>query len=216
MATDPHEVRAKLVGVILAAGASRRMGQPKQLLPLHGRPLLQHALDAAAAATCLDEIVLVLGADAPGILASLDLPETPPVQVAINPTPEEGQSSSLRVGLRAAAPDAAAAAILLGDQPGMTGARIDRVAGVFESDGKPVVRPVYSGSRGEPVPGHPVLVARRVWPEVEKLSGDEGLRGLVARHPEWLRTLAWDEAPLDDVDDRQDYEAAGGTPDPEG
>lgn len=214
MATDPHEARAKLVGVILAAGASRRMGQPKQLLPLHGRPLLQHALDAAAAATCLDEIVLVLGAHATEILASLELPATPPVRVAINGFPAAGQGSSLRVGLRAADPSAEAAAILLGDQPDMTAARIEQVAAAFESDGKAVVRPVYCGSRGDPVPGHPVLVARRIWPEVEKVSGDEGLRGLLSRHPEWLQALPCEGEPPGDIDDWQDYRQAAGTTDP--
>jgi len=203
----PAEDGSFVSGVILAAGASRRMGRPKMLLPLEGRPLLQHALDAAAA-SCLDEIVLVLGGGAPEILEAVALPPGRTVHVAVNEEPEAGQSASLRLGLRSAAPEAAAAAILLGDQPRVTGTLIDRVAAAFLAVEAPVVRPVYSGSHGRRVPGHPVLVARRLWSEVEKLRGDEGLRGLLARRPEWMEELAVEGEPPDDIDTWEDYRRA--------
>src|SRR3989304_3969715 len=94
-----------LSGVILAAGASTRLGQPKQLLRLEGRPLLQHVLEAAAA-SCLDEIVLVLGHRAQEIRAALRFPQRP-VRAVINTRYAEGQSTSLGLGLQAADPRAA-------------------------------------------------------------------------------------------------------------
>jgi molybdenum cofactor cytidylyltransferase len=196
-----------LSGVILAAGASRRMGRPKLLLPLGDRPLLQHALDAAAASR-LDEIVLVLGDRAAEVLDAIRLPSRLPVRVAVNEDPASGQSSSLRLGLRTADPRASAAAILLGDQPRVTGPLIDRVVAAFLGAGAPVARPVYCDSHERRVPGHPVLVARRVWPELESLRGDEGMRGLLARRTEWLLEVPVEGAPPGDIDTPKDYRSA--------
>jgi molybdenum cofactor cytidylyltransferase len=204
---DRNAAAAFVTGVILAAGASRRMGCPKLLLPLGDRPLLQHVLEAAAASR-LDEIVLVLGDRAAVVLDAIRLPSRRPVRVAVNEGPASGQSSSLRLGLRSADPRASAAAILLGDQPGVTGPLIDRVVAAFLGDGAPVVRPVYCGSHERRVPGHPVLVARRIWPEVETLRGDEGMRGLLARRPEWLFEVSVEGEPPGDVDTPEDYRSA--------
>jgi molybdenum cofactor cytidylyltransferase len=185
------------------------MGQPKLVLPLGDRPLLQHALDHAAAAR-LDEIVLVLGDAASELLEALRLPTRIPVRVAVNEDPSAGQSSSLRLGLRSADPRAAAAAILLGDQPGVTGPLIDRVAAAFLDGEAAVVRPVYCGPHGGHVPGHPVLVARQIWPEVEKLRGDQGMRSLLARRPEWLCEVPVEGEPPGDIDTWADYRGALG------
>jgi molybdenum cofactor cytidylyltransferase len=198
--------RRFISAVILAAGASRRMGRPKLLLPLGSRPLLQYALDAAADSQ-LDEIVLVLGDRAQELLEAVRLPSRLPVRVVVNDDPGAGQSRSLRLGLRAADPGASAAAILLGDQPGVTGRLIDRVAETFRSAEAPVVRPVYSVSRRR-VPGHPVLVARRIWSEVERLRGDAGLRRLLARRPEWLLEVPVEGEPPADVDTPESYRLA--------
>jgi molybdenum cofactor cytidylyltransferase len=207
MQTADEEGGTFLSGVVLAAGASRRMGRPKLLLPLRDRPLLQHALDAAAASH-LDEIVLVLGAGAAQTLEALELCSETPVRAVINEDPSAGQSSSLRLGLRATDPRAVAAAILLGDQPRMTGALIDRVTLAFRAAGTPVVRPVYSGPHGDRIPGHPVLVARGIWPEVERLRGDEGMRSLLDRRPEWLLELPIEGEPPGDIDSWDDYRNA--------
>ena len=119
--------RIFLSGIVLAAGSSTRMGRPKQLLPLGGRSLLQRTLDEAAA-SCLDELILVLGHRSQEILEALRLPVRPPCRAVVNRRYPEGQSSSLVLGLRPTNPAARAAAILLGDQPFVTAALIDRVA----------------------------------------------------------------------------------------
>jgi len=85
-----------VVGIVLAAGRGARMGSPKQLLELDGRPLLQHVIDAAAAAP-LEGVIVVLGHEAERVAAALDLPAG--VVVVANPRHRDGQSTSLRAGL---------------------------------------------------------------------------------------------------------------------
>lgn len=196
-----------LCGVVLAAGASTRMGHAKQLLPLRGRPLLQHVLDAAAAAG-LDEIVLVLGTHAAEIGPALALPHERVVRVVDDPACASGQAASLRAGLRAADPRATAAVVLLGDQPGVTAGLVERVVGAFLAGGAPAARPVYAAASGTRTPGHPVVLARRLWPALATLHADEGARALLAAHPEWLLEVEIDGEPPADVDTRDDYRRA--------
>lgn len=203
----PRGGSAQLSGVVLAAGASSRMGRPKQLLTLGGRPLLQHVIDAAAD-SCLAEIVVVLGHAAGSVQAALDLPRSTRCRVVVAPAHREGQAASLRAGLAAVQPGSRAAAILLGDQPSVSAERIDRVAHAFLAEGRPVARPFDLAPSGERVPGHPVVLARSIWPAVTALSGDEGARALLARHPEWLHALSLDGSPPPDVDREADLEHA--------
>lgn len=192
----------RLVGIILAAGASRRMGEPKQLLPLAGRPLLQHVVDAAAGSV-LDEIVLVLGHAADAIRAAVVLPARG--RVVVNPAHAEGQSTSLACGLGAVTSAAEAAVVLVGDQPGVTSVLIDRVVGVFFAGEAAAVRPVWRDAADVLTPGHPVVLARRLWAEAARLDGDQGARSLFATHPEWLREVEIAGDPPCDVDDLEDY-----------
>ena len=196
--------------VVLAAGGSTRMGRPKQLLPLAGKPLLQHALDNVAASG-LDEIVLVLGHAADDVRAGLRLPTRVPVRVVVNDGWEAGISGSLRAGLRAADERAAAAAVLLGDQPGVTALLVAHVTEAFLESGRLATRPVWRAGR---VPGHPVVLARETWAAMDALGGEEGARSVLAAHPDWLLEVPIAGAPPRDIDDEQDYrqalEGAGG------
>src|SRR5207302_10617386 len=139
---------AVISGIVLAGGTSSRLGRPKQLLDLGGRPILQHVLEAARAGG-LDEVVVVLGHLAAEVAAALSLP--PGARTVVNPEYATGQASSLRTGLAAADPGSEAALILLGDQPGMRPADIEAVASAFRRGAGPVVQGSYRG-----VPGHPV------------------------------------------------------------
>ncbi|MFP6580485.1 MAG: nucleotidyltransferase family protein [Myxococcota bacterium] len=192
---------------MLAAGASRRMGAPKGLLPLEGRPILQHVLEAAAASGVF-EIVLVVNPTVEARLGELALPAGVPTRVVVNARESSGIGDSLGLGLAAARGDASAAVILLGDQPRVRPAVIERVARAFEKSGKPCARSVYSGAQLEHVPAHPVFVARKLWPEVMALSGGKGLAEWLSRHPENLQVVECEGTPPGDIDTPCDYAAA--------
>jgi molybdenum cofactor cytidylyltransferase len=199
------EQRAFLTGVVLAAGVSARMGRPKQPLLVGERCLLQFAVDAALASR-LDEVVVVLGHRAEEIRAAIALPEGGRARAVVNPDFARGVSSSLQRGLRAADARSQALAVLLGDQPFVDAALIDRVAEAFLAADAPLARPVYPDAAGEP--GHPVFVARRLWPRIEELSGDLGARALIAERPDWLLEVPVAGEPPLDVDTWQDYQRA--------
>lgn len=187
-----------IAGVILAAGASSRLGTPKQLLPLDGRPLLQHVIDVAATVG-LEPIVVVLGYRAADVEAALRLPDD--ARIVDNPDYSEGQSSSLRRGLAALEPDVGAAAILMGDQPRIRPEAIRDAVETYRRTGAPVVRTHYRGR-----PGHPVVLDRSAWPALMAETKDRGARGVLAAHPEWVVPLDRDEDPPADIDTREDYD----------
>jgi molybdenum cofactor cytidylyltransferase len=167
-------------GLILAAGAGTRFGeQTKQLADLHGKPLLQHAVDAMNAA--VPRTVVVLGHDADAIRAAVDFG---PAQVVLSDDWARGQGFSLRTGVAALA-GAETVAITLGDQPFITPAVI--VAAIAQLREADAVRAVYDGK-----PGHPVVLGPRVLAAVPELEGDAGARELLAR----FRVHRWEAGHL--------------------
>src|SRR5690606_3157120 len=164
----------------------------KQLLPWKGRPLLQHAIEQACAAG-LAEVLVVLGHDADRIRAALTLPDG--VRAVENPEYRSGQASSLRIALAAASPDAEAAVILMGDQPGMPAEAIRAVVEAAASDGPSVLRASWQGR-----PGHPVLLARDVWEAVASGSADSGAREWIAAHPASVRDIPFPRPAPPEVD----------------
>lgn len=193
-------------GVVLAAGGSSRMGRPKQLLRWRGRPLLQHVIDAMAAAG-LAETVVVLGGESAAIAGAVRLPEA--VRVVENPDHAAGQSTSLRAGLRALGPRVAAAVVALGDQPELAADAVRAVVEAHRGGAGPVVQARYRGTAG-----HPVLLDRVVWPEVMGDKGDRGAREVLAAHPAWVHRVEVDRDPPRDIDTWEEYErlVAGGGP----
>ncbi len=168
--------------------------------------MLQHVIDAATASV-LSEVVVVLGHRAGEIRAAID--PGPRGRVVECRDYQEGQGASLRAGVAAAAAskDCEAVAVLLGDQPSVTPALIDRMIEAAHRSGSPCARPLYSATDGRRVPGHPVVLARRLWPQIERLRGDRGARDILAEHPEWVCEVEVAGAPLLDVDVPADYEA---------
>lgn len=159
-------------GVILAAGTSSRLGRPKQLLVLGGKPVLQHTIDSAASAG-LDELIVVLGHVAARVRSAVDLP--PGARAITNPEFASGQTSSLRSGLAAVDARAEAAVVLLGDQPGLQPTTVRTVVEGWRSGTAPVARAVYRGT-----PGHPVVIGRAAFAAFENASGDDGGRAVLA------------------------------------
>lgn len=192
-----------IAGVLLAAGASRRLGRPKQLLPLGGRPLLAHALGNALASG-LDEVVVVLGHEADAIRTALapDL-AAPRSRVVVNPRYAEGQATSVAAGVVALPPETEAALFLLGDQPGVRPETIDAVLAAFRAEPAPIVAPTYGGRIG-----NPVLFRRDLFSALTGLTGDEGARRLLRARPGDVRRVETGlPAPPPDVDTDDDYRA---------
>lgn len=186
--------------VVLAAGASSRFGSPKLLAPLAGRPVLQHTLDAVAAAGPA-EVVVVLGGEREAVEAAIAWRRE---RRAVNARPQDGLASSLRVGLDAAAEDAACEAVLvvLGDQPSLRPDVITAVMQAAERSPLPFVRARYAAD-GAP---NPVLVRREAWALAAGLSGDRGLGPLLAARPDLV--LAVDVAGANpDIDTPEDLAA---------
>jgi molybdenum cofactor cytidylyltransferase len=183
--------------VILAAGSSRRLGRPKQLLRLDGKPLLQHVLDAAGACGAA-EVVVVLGHEAARIAAAVQLP--PHGRVVVNPEHASGQASSLRTGIASLSDRIDRAMVLLGDQPHVA---VDAITAVADGPG-PIRRARYRGT-----PGHPVAFDRELWGDLAGLEGDSGARDLILDHPDWVRVVDIDAGPPMDVDTDDDARAAG-------
>ncbi len=184
-----------VTGIILAAGRGSRMGAPKQLLLLDGRPLLQHVVDAAAAA--LDDAVMVLGHEAEAVIAGLAVPAW--VRVVVNPDHAQGQSTSLRAGLDHVPEGARAVVVLLGDQPGI---RVDAIRAVVAAEATsdaPILRAAYRGRAS-----HPVVLAREIWPGAEALRGDAGARSLITAHAGRVELVEVGGDPPEDVDTPED------------
>lgn len=182
--------------ILLAAGAGSRFGGGKLLAEFEGRPLIENALSMLRDAP-VDETIVVVGSDAGRLKRVCDPYE---VRIVENRDWVEGQSTSVRAGLRAMRPGVRAAVVLLADQPLVGSGAVERIVDAFERGAKVAVA-VYGGRRR-----NPVLFAKEVWPLlIEELSGDEGARAVLRNHPEMVT-----EVPCDgvgnpaDVDTRED------------
>jgi CTP:molybdopterin cytidylyltransferase MocA len=189
-------------GLVLAAGAGRRFGSPKQLAELDGAPLLQHAVDAMLGVPWVEPVRVVLGAAADRVRAGVRLGAAEPV---LCDDWAEGMAASLRCGVTAL-DGCDWIVVTLGDQPRIGAPVIAAVAGeaARAPAGCAAVRAVYDGR-----PGHPVALARALLPAVRALRGDVGARDLLAGAA--LRTVEVGHlARPDDVDVPADLEALRG------
>jgi molybdenum cofactor cytidylyltransferase len=186
-----------ILGIILAAGSSSRLGRPKQLLPLGDRPVLAHTL-ANALASSLDGVIVVLGHAADTIRAQIDFG---PARVVLNERYAEGQSTSLHVGVATLPPETAAAIFILGDQPLIGPAVLDALIAAYRDTAAPIVQPNYDGQRG-----NPVLIARALFPELLTVTGDQGARNVLRAHAADIRVVPIPgTTPTDDLDTEEDY-----------
>jgi len=188
---------AQVAAIVLAAGGSERMGRPKQLLPIRGRPMVRHVIKVVAA-TGLAQVIVVTGAHAEAVAATLaDLP----VDIVVNESWTEGMSSSMRGGLRVLRPEIQAALLVLGDQPALTTDLLQLLVARYRATGAPIVAPLYRGQRG-----NPVLFDRALFSELLAVEGDRGGRLLIVRHKEQVEWVEVDDpAVIMDIDSPQDY-----------
>jgi CTP:molybdopterin cytidylyltransferase MocA len=180
--------------ILLAAGSGSRFGGGKLLAPYRGRPLIEASLANLAEAP-IEGTVAVIGDDAQRLRAVC---EPYGVRVVENPDWRQGQSTSVRAGLLALGPEVRAAVVLLADQPRVGPGAVGRLVAAFE-EGAEVAVATYGGRRR-----NPVLFSRAVWPLLEaELSGDEGARAVLRRHPDLVT-----EVPCDGVGDPADVDTA--------
>ena len=185
--------------LLLAAGASTRMGRPKQLLPYHGRTLLRHAAETAVASGCAPRVLVA------GALYSELLPEVAGLDFSVvrNDVWASGMGSSIVAGLTALEahhPALAAVVVMLCDQPLLTADIIQQLKQQFFSTGQPVVATAYAGIRGVPA-----LFSRTTFAELRTLAGATGARDLLRRYAH-LPTVAFADGTLD-VDTAAQYAA---------
>jgi molybdenum cofactor cytidylyltransferase len=189
-------------GIILAAGTSTRLGQPKQLLRLKDKYLIEWVLDAALNSR-LSRIVLVLGYSHQKILQALGKKsQHPRLYIKINPQYKEGQGHSLRTGLSTVKDDFAAVIFLLGDQPMLNSATINTLLEKFWSTEKDICVPTHRGKRKTPT-----VFGRRYYRHLMDIKGDMGARQLIDANPDQVQTVEMhDPLCFFDVDTEQDFE----------
>ena len=190
-----YAVHERIAGIVLAAGASQRFGQPKQLLSWRGKALVRHVVETAITAG-LDPVVVV-GGEATDqlrlILADL------PAQLVNNPEWEMGQSTSLRAGLMALPQACGGAVFLLADQPHIPTALVRTLVEVHAAGLAPLVAPQAAGRRA-----NPVLFDQQTFPDLLALQGDVGGRVIFSKYP--VSWVPWHDASiLLDVDTPEDF-----------
>jgi molybdenum cofactor cytidylyltransferase len=189
-----------IYGILLAAGTSSRMGQPKPLLNWRGKSLVRHTAEQALASR-ITGLVVVLGAGARDVRAAL-IGLDGPVHLVENPAYADGQAGSVRAGLTALPSAASGAIVLLVDQPLVGPAVINQLIDTFAAHPETLaVVPTYQGRRG-----NPVLLARALFEPISRISGDSGARAVFAAYADQILTLELnDPAIVTDIDTPEEY-----------
>lgn len=184
--------------VILAAGASTRMGRPKQLLPLNGQPLLLHTVDEALSTT-VSNVVVVLGSDPD---TYQDLLETYPVRVIVNEAWQEGIGSSIKLGMTAIKKrvrDLDAVLFLVGDQPAISFKYLCRMLDTYHNSTADLIASGYAGTYGVPA-----LFDRHFFDDIMKIHNSDGAKAVLKKNESSLTILDCPEGAVD-IDTPQDY-----------
>ncbi len=192
--------------VILAAGSSSRMGQPKQLLPFQGESLIRHCIETALQSRCFP-IVVVLGANWEVIQLEI---EDLPVFTVTNTDWEAGMASSIRLGLQTLLKNAEsieAAIFMLCDQPFVSAKLLNKLMVEYLQDQKSIVASGYGKTLGVPS-----LFDRQLFDELLNLQGQEGARTLIKAYAEEVHCVSFPEGSID-IDTPEDYLKWCQTPD---
>jgi molybdenum cofactor cytidylyltransferase len=205
-ATEPDAKRSasgcRIAALVLAAGASTRMGGTNKLLcPVDGVPMVRRAVNAALASRCVS-VQVVTGHQAEAVAAALS---GLAVECLHNPDHATGMASSLRTGLAALPAEADAIVVVLADMPRIDAVLIDRLIAAWDPREPRIVVPMRGGRRG-----NPILWPRTLIAEMARVQGDVGARGLLQTHAEQLTRVEWgDDAIFADVDTPEALRALG-------
>lgn len=201
-----NHMSSSICAIILAAGSSTRMGKPKQLLLLNGRPLLEHVILGVAACE-FSEIIAVVGHEAEQIQKAIPIKD-PRFSWVVNPAYSSGQSSSLKSGMAHAGKHHDGIMVFLGDLPFILESTIQSIflSGtkmLFESGESFIIQPNYCG-----VMGHPVFFGNIARELFMPLHGDKGAKAIMENIPCRKQFLVEDEGILFDIDTSEAYEKA--------
>jgi molybdenum cofactor cytidylyltransferase len=188
-----------VVGIVLSAGESSRMGRPKALLPIEGQTFLERIV-AALKKTQVGKIIVVLGHDAENMTREI---KHLPVEVLINSDYQLGQLSSLQTAVRHLQSDEHCDGMLvhLVDHPYIDGKLVDLMIERFYESTKLIVVPRYQGKRG-----HPVIFSRSLFGELLDAPIEQGAKAVVNAHAkETLEIAAGDEGVTIDIDTPDEY-----------
>jgi molybdenum cofactor cytidylyltransferase len=195
---DPiREVWSRVTCAVLAAGESKRMGSPKQLLKWKDKTMLGHIVDVALGSEA-SEVMVIVGAEAEKVRQVIP----PHARTVFNARYQAGQSESVKAAvaaLQTASPDSEAILFLLTDQPNITPHVINALIKKWRETLGPIVCARVNGKRA-----NPVLFDRSVWHELNELTGDTGGRAIFDRHE--MVYVDWDDSILGEADTPDDYE----------
>ena len=195
----PADAPGSVAGVVLAAGASTRMGQNKLLFRLGGETLIRRTV-ASALSAGLDPVIVVLGHDAERAVTELAGLSIVPV---FNPEYARGINRSLKMGIASVPEDASAAVVMLADMPMVTDRMVAALVERFRASRAPIVVSDYEG-----VQAPPTLYSRTVFSELGALEGEGCGKQVVRRHAPEVVKVSWPAGALTDVDRPEDYEGA--------
>jgi molybdenum cofactor cytidylyltransferase len=184
--------------IILAAGASIRLGKPKQLLLYKGKSLVQHVVTEAKNSRA-DEVVVILGANHD--LIANEIPADKKIKFIVNDQWEEGMASSIKAGIifvtKEVSPDFAILAVC--DQPFIDSALFNKLIDTHLRTNKPIVASQYQHTLGTPV-----LFDKQFFNELVSLNGDHGARSIILKHPTRLTTIPFPSGHID-IDTNEQY-----------
>jgi molybdenum cofactor cytidylyltransferase len=200
-----------ITAILLAAGESRRMGQPKMLLPWGETTVLGQVVRMFSAGLSEEtdgpihpdfEILVVIGGARLIVEAELErLAGQYPLQIIYNSNYAlGGMVSSIQAGLSALGPETHAALIGLGDQPQVRAETVSKICTAFTQTGSPLIIPSFQNRRG-----HPWLAGRNLWPEILALPPSTSSRQFLDAHAGQIEYITADESILQDLDTPEDY-----------
>lgn len=191
-------MRKFISGLILGAGASQRLGPPKQLLPYRGQTMLGWVVNEVQRAAGLDEVVVVLGRAAEQIREKVAFGAA---RVVENPVYGHGCASSYRAGIEAISSNSDAIMIILGDMPGISPEIINRLADAWREGEAPIALCSYEGRKG-----HPMIFARSMFAQLFDLHGDKAAWKLVDANAAAVQEVHFDLPFPDDINTPEDFQ----------
>lgn len=189
-----------IAGIVLAAGASSRMGQPKMLLPYKQKTIIHHVIETALRSN-VDHVIVVINPQVDGLVQEASLLDER--NIIPNDQFQAGMSTSVKKGIHSLPEQTEAAVILLGDQPEISEQAINKVIDTYYAKNKPsIVRAAFWNNEK----GHPILFKHTMFPSLLQVEGDSGGKAVIQMYSDEIVYAELDQRNIPDVDTFEDYE----------